>query len=126
MITGSTVKLRMDAHKSKVRCSAVTKDAQNRRPQEAYKLQKPGCADTSTQPPNIRLVSKPLASRGPEVEVYRHRSHASSHDQVDRLRCHLDATCHGGDAHPLVAVVEDAVVLAHEDVAHDPQGAARR
>mmetsp|Transcript_51311 Transcript_51311/g.159019 ORF Transcript_51311/g.159019 Transcript_51311/m.159019 type:complete len:413 (-) Transcript_51311:78-1316(-) len=30
----------------------------------------------------------------------------------------------GGDAHLLVAVVECAVVLAHEDIAHDPEGPA--
>mmetsp|Transcript_43656 Transcript_43656/g.98504 ORF Transcript_43656/g.98504 Transcript_43656/m.98504 type:complete len:207 (+) Transcript_43656:62-682(+) len=33
---------------------------------------------------------------------------------------------HGSHAHLLVAVVEDAVVLPHEDIAHDPQGAAGR
>mmetsp|Transcript_65429 Transcript_65429/g.202881 ORF Transcript_65429/g.202881 Transcript_65429/m.202881 type:complete len:360 (-) Transcript_65429:213-1292(-) len=31
-----------------------------------------------------------------------------------------------GDAHLLVAVVEDAIVLPHEDVAHDPEGPPRR
>jgi len=39
----------------------------------------------------------------------------------------LDILLIGGwcDAHLLVAVVEDAVVLTHEDVTHDPQGATR-
>ena len=33
---------------------------------------------------------------------------------------------HWGNAHPFLVVVEDAVVLLHDRIAHDPQGLLRR
>merc|ERR1711933_402463 len=56
-----------------------------------------------------------------------HAGHTDLHQELLLLcRALLHLRCRRCNAHLLVAVVEHTIVLAHEDVTHDPQGAVRR